>query len=47
LLSKKSREEFGNAMWVLQGGNVAENNLMIMDGVLHSLPKKLVKILGM
>ncbi len=33
-------------MWVLQGENVAKNNLMIMDGVLHSLPKKLEKILG-
>jgi hypothetical protein len=34
-------------MWVLQGGNVAKNNSTIMDGVLHSLPKKIVKILGM
>jgi hypothetical protein len=34
-------------MWVFQGGNVAKNNLMIMDGILHSLPTKLMKILGM
>jgi hypothetical protein len=34
-------------MWVLQGGNVAKNNSMIMDRVLHSLPKKTMKILGM
>jgi hypothetical protein len=34
-------------VWVLQGGNVAKNNSMIMDGVLHSLPKEVVKILGM
>ncbi len=32
-------------MWVLQGGNVAKNNSMM--GVLHSLPKEAMKILGM
>ncbi len=31
LLTKKTNEEFGNAMWVLQGDNVAKNNLMILD----------------
>jgi hypothetical protein len=27
-------------MWVLQGGNVAKNNLTIMMEILHSWPKK-------
>jgi hypothetical protein len=29
---KKTSEKFGNVMWVLQGGNVAKKNLIIMDG---------------
>jgi hypothetical protein len=31
LLTKKTNEFFWNAMWALQGGNVAKNNLTIMD----------------
>jgi hypothetical protein len=34
-------------MWVLQGGNVAKNNLTIMMEILHSWLKKPMKFLGM
>jgi hypothetical protein len=31
ILNQKTNENFGNTMWVLQGGNVAKCSLMIMD----------------
>ncbi len=46
LLMKKTNDEFGNAMWVLQGDNVAKNSLMIMDVGTTLLAKKTNEIFG-
>ncbi len=43
--TKKMSEEFGSTMWILQGVNVAKNNLAIMDVNIVWLDKKPMKIL--